>query len=348
MLSRIHGDEDAHQATIDFAVNVSPNQPHWLSHALSSQLSNLAAYPSATETQAVTSLIAAYHQVPPSHVLLTAGAAEGFALLPKLGITTPAVIHPGFSEPDSIFTELGIPVQQIVLTPPFASDFSVPEQTDALIIGNPTNPTGVLWPKDQLLNKVKENRYLIVDEAFMDLVGEHHSLASQVPETTGLIVLRSLTKTWALAGLRIGYVIAQPVILHQLAAGRAHWPVGTLQLAAARAVFTHGIEELPQLRDEVVERRKAMLKALAEVNLNPVSDSQAPFVLVKVADYSPQQAEQLRQELLRRGIAIRRCDTFPGLGWNYWRLAVRDFQQVHTLIAELKTITQGEKVEHRS
>lgn len=348
MLSRIHGDVDARGATLDFAVNVTQTQPSWLIDAISAQLSNLAAYPSATEEAVVVGLIADYHKVPKDHVMLVAGAAEGFALLPKLGIRQPAVVHPGFSEPDSIFTQLGAPVERVVLSPPFNEDFSVSDNADALIIGNPTNPTGVVWPKKQLLAKLQSLRYLVVDEAFMDLAGEEHSLANLVPQTPGLIVLRSLTKTWGIAGLRIGYVIAQPVVLAQLAMGRAHWAIGTLQLAAARAVFEQGDNSLTLLRSQMPEARKAMIAALATVDLIPVSQSQAPFILVKVSNFAPEQAEAIRQELLRRGIAIRRCDTFPGLGWNYWRLAVRDNEQVQTLITEFKNIIQGEKVEQRS
>lgn len=342
MLSRIHGDSDAETADIDFAVNVTSAPPVWLTDTLAQHLAHLAAYPSAKEHNAVTKLIADYHQIPPSHVLLTAGAAEGFALLPKLGISKPAVVHPGFSEPDDVFTELGIAVNRVVLAAPFSGDFAVPVGADAVIIGNPTNPTGVLWPKQTLLEKLSSVRYLIVDEAFMDMVGEDHSLARHVEQQPGLIVLRSLTKTWGIAGLRIGYVLAQPKVLAQLALARSHWPIGTLQLAATRAVFEQGVTQLPRMRTQLVAQRKAMLEALNTINLQPVSDSQAPFVLVKVGDYSPTQAEAIRQELLTRGIAIRRCDTFPGLGWNYWRLAVRELTQVHALVAEFIKITQGE------
>ena len=342
MLSRIHGDSDAENADIDFAVNVTSTPPVWLTDTLAHHLAHLAAYPSAKEHNAVTKLIADYHQIPPSHVLLTAGAAEGFALLPKLGISKPVVVHPGFSEPDDVFTELRIAVERVVLTAPFSGDFAVPLGADALIIGNPTNPTGVLWPKQALLEKLSSVRYLVVDEAFLDVVGEDHSLARHVEQQPGLIVLRSLTKTWGIAGLRIGYVLAQPEVLAQLALARSQWPIGTLQLAAARAVFEQGVTQLPQMRTQLVAKRKAMLEVLSSINLQPVSDSQAPFVLVKVGDYLPTQAEAIRQELLTRGIAIRRCDTFPGLGWNYWRLAVRELTQVHALVAEFIKITQGE------
>ncbi len=342
MVSRIHGDSDAYGARIDFAVNVANVQPNWLIDALSSALSNIAAYPSAAEMMAVTELVAQFHQVPTDHVLLLAGASEGFAMLPKLGIKAPVVVHPGFSEPDIVLSDASIPVRRLVLAEPFHQDFLVPDGTDLLVIGNPTNPTGVLWSKKMLVDKLAPGRFLVVDEAFLDLVGEEYSLAGAVVDYPGLIVLRSLTKTWGIAGLRVGYVIAQPQVLAMLAAGRAHWPLGTLQLAAIRAVFEHGVDELVAMRGAMADARELMLKALASIGLVPVSDSCGPFVLVKVRNWPGAKVEEIRQELLRRGIAIRRCDTFPGLGWKYWRLAVRDEGQVRALIAEFNDITQGE------
>ena len=82
---------------IDFSVNVATSTPSWLIDALTSEIANLAAYPDADRLAAAEELIAEYHGVPPDYVMLLAGAAEGFVLLPHLPITHPTIIHPGFS-----------------------------------------------------------------------------------------------------------------------------------------------------------------------------------------------------------------------------------------------------------
>ena len=158
-----------------------------------------------------------------------------------------------------------------------------------------------------------------------------------MPTHPRLIVLRSLTKTWAIAGLRVGYMVADPdIVLGPLRRWRPHWPIGTLQIAAAEAVFTHGVTTLPEHRSQLLADREAMLRQLATVGWLPVSDSRAPFVLVRPGDLSPDQARTRYRKLMAHGIALRRCDTFPGLGWNYFRLAVRKKPQVDSLITALK------------
>lgn len=335
--SRIHGDIAARGARIDFSVNVATSTPSWLIDALNSEIANLAAYPDADRLAAAEELIAEYHGVPPDYVMLLAGAAEGFVLLPHLPITHPTIIHPGFSEPDIIFTDAGRPVDRVILPEPFNVLPSISDDADLVVIGNPTNPTGVLWGTDDLLGLDDGRRFVVVDEAFIDVVGEEHSVIPQVPTHPRLIVLRSLTKTWAIAGLRVGYMVADPdIVLGPLRRWRPHWPIGTLQIAAAEAVFTHGVTTLPEHRSQLLADREAMLRQLATVGWLPVSDSRAPFVLVRPGDLSPDQARTRYRKLMARGIALRRCDTFPGLGWNYFRLAVRKKPQVDSLITALK------------
>jgi histidinol-phosphate aminotransferase len=157
----------------------------------------------------------------------------------------------------------------------------------------------------------------VVDEAFADSIpGEPQSLAGDAfPD---VLVLRSLTKTWALAGLRVGYALGAPDVLRRLTAQRAHWPVGTLQLTAIAACCTQqAVAEAAADAAQLVAVRTAMVAGLASVGLDVV-DGRAPFVL-----FSSPDAELLRNQLRDRGIALRRCDTFVGLDGNYLRAAVR-------------------------
>ena len=111
---------------------------------------------------------------------------------------------------------------------------AVPAGADLVVIGNPTNPTSRLHRRDDIRALLRPGRVVVVDEAFMDLTpGEEESLAQEAAVTPGLVVIRSLTKTFGLAGVRAGYVLAAPGQIRELAAHQPHWSVNTLALVAA-------------------------------------------------------------------------------------------------------------------
>ncbi|RAU97229.1 threonine-phosphate decarboxylase [Mycobacterium colombiense] len=317
--ARYHGDQAVAPGMLDFAVNVRHGQPpQWLLRRLAERLPDLARYPSREDAHRAQDAAAQRHGRTRDEVLPLAGVAEAFALLGNLRPQRAAIIAPAFTEPAVALTAAGVPVHHVVLEPPFGlAGAIVPDDADLVVVGNPTNPTSVLHTREQLLALRRPGRILVVDEAFADSIpGEPESLAGDaLPD---VLVLRSLTKTWALAGLRVGYALGSPEVLARLTAQRAHWPVGTLQLTAiaqccgrqAVADAAAGAARLGQLRAE-------MVAGLASVGADVV-DGSAPFVLFRTPE-----AVQLRKRLHDRGIAIRRCDTFVGLDERYLRAAVR-------------------------
>jgi histidinol-phosphate aminotransferase len=239
-------------------------------------------------------------------------------LLANLRPERAAIIAPSFTEPAVALSAAGVPVHHVLLEPPFGLDGAeIPEDADLVVVGNPTNPTSVLHRRQQLLALRRPGRILVVDEAFADSVpGEPESLAGDsLPD---VLVLRSLTKTWALAGLRVGYALGAPEVLARFTAQRAHWPVGTLQLTAiAACCAAQAVAEAAADAVRLAALRAEMVAGLASAGADVV-DGRAPFVLFRTPD-----ALQLRQSLESKGIAIRRCDTFVGLDERYLRAAVR-------------------------
>jgi histidinol-phosphate aminotransferase len=317
--ARYHGDQAAEPGMLDFAVNVRHAQPpEWLIARLAARLPDLAGYPSVDDECAAVRAVAARHNRAPDEVALLAGAAEGFALLANLRPTLAAVIAPSFTEPDVALRAAGIGVRHVVLDPPFGlAGAQVPEEADLVVVGNPTNPTAVLHAREQILALRRPGRILVVDEAFADAVpGEPESLADEhLPD---VLVLRSLTKTWSLAGLRVGYALGAPDVLARLTAQRAHWPVGTLQLTAIAACCApDAVAEAEAYARRLAAVRRDMVSGLRSAGVDPV-DGCAPFVLFTVGD-----AELIRKHLYTRGIAVRRGDTFTGLDGRYLRAAVR-------------------------
>lgn len=201
-------------------------------------------------------------------VLLTAGAAEAFVLLARaLKVRRPVVVHPQFTEPEAALRDAGHTVGRVLLRARdgFRLDpAAVPEDADLVVIGNPTNPTSVLHPAETIAGLARPGRVLVVDEAFMDAVpGEREALAGRV-DVPGLVVLRSLTKTWGLAGLRIGYVLAAPETIEDLERAQPLWPVSTPALAAAQAcVGPRGVAEAAHAAHRVAADRAHLVAGLA-------------------------------------------------------------------------------------
>jgi histidinol-phosphate aminotransferase len=209
---------------------------------------------------------------------------------------------------------------------------AVPAEADLVVVGNPTNPTGVLHPADAVRALCAPGRVVLVDEAFADAVpGEPESLAGD--ERTGLLVFRSLTKTWALAGLRAGYALGAPQLLARLAAPRPPWPVSTPAIEAVLACSEpDAVAEAHRAALRIAEWRRHQASALAAVPGITALPGQAPYLLLRLP---AGQGERVRAALRDAGVAVRRGDTFPGLGPDHIRVAVRAPAHVERLAAAL-------------
>lgn len=327
-----HGDREVGPGLVDLAVNVRlPRPPSWLRAELASALDTLAAYPSATEA---TSAVAARHGRSPSEVLVTAGAAEAFTLLASaLRPRRAVVVHPQFTEPEAALRAAGHVVSRVVLSEVdgFVLDPAVvPGDADLVFVGNPTNPTSVLHPAASLRALARPGRLLVVDEAFLDAVpGEAESLAHGVP---GVVVLRSLTKTWGLAGLRAGYVLAEPSVIERLRAVQVPWSVSTLAgVATVACCRPSAVEEAEKLAVAAESDREYLVSGLTAAGVHVLGAPRGPFVLIRVPD-----GAGVRLRLREAGYAVRRGDTFPGLGPDHLRLAVRDGAVADAFLAALR------------
>ncbi len=313
-----HGDEDLGDADLNLAVNVRlPRPPAWLLARLQAAMTRLASYPSQDDALAA---VAARHGRDTSEVLLTNGAAEAFALLARgLSPRRAVCVHPSFTEPEAALRAAGHNVGRILLAPPFELDPGlVPDDADLVVIGNPTNPTARLHPVSALRQLARPGRTLVVDEAFADAVRGEPATLSGRSDLPGVVVVRSLTKTWALAGLRVGYLLAPPEIVRELSLAQPLWPVNTLALEALIACSEPAALKWADEHADRISRWRSELAA----GLNNVpgvatdTTGQAPFLLVRVSN-----AAQVRSRLREAGIAVRRGDTFPGLDNNWLRIA---------------------------
>ncbi|HEY6759412.1 MAG TPA: aminotransferase class I/II-fold pyridoxal phosphate-dependent enzyme [Baekduia sp.] len=331
MIDDVHGDVWARGAVADHAVNVATGgPPGWLRAALVEALEELGTYPDEAEAVAV---VAARHGRDPGEVVMLNGAAHGFRLIADvLRPRSPVVVHPQFSEPDRA---LGGRAAHVVLGTPYRlGGHVVPEAADLVVVGNPTNPTGVHHARGVLRSLVRYGRVVVVDEAFMDFVpGERESLASV--RQPGLVVIRSLTKVLAVPGLRVGYLLAEPELARRLRVARQAWPVNTMALVAARETTA---ERLAPIAARAQADRAALARALeAALPGATVHDGAANFVLVELpaGHDALDVATRLRAD---QGIAIRPASTFPGLTPRHVRLTARGGETDARLVAALSRL----------
>jgi histidinol-phosphate/aromatic aminotransferase/cobyric acid decarboxylase-like protein len=174
----------------------------------------------------------------------------------------------------------------------------------------------VLHSRADLESLRSAGRVLVVDEAFMDgVTGEPETLIN--PGMDNLLVLRSLTKTWGIAGLRAGYVVGDPRLISQLEGQQPHWSVSAPAAAAMVATATpHAGAEADAASITLAQWRHHLVRRLDEHGYRVVPGV-APFVLLEVG-------EGVRERLRAQGFAVRRGGTFPGLDERWIRVAVRE------------------------
>ncbi len=313
----LHADTLARGAREDLAVNVvAGGPPPWLRAAVAAALAGVGAYPDEAEA---TAAVAERHGRDVREVVLLNGASQAFWLAAGLAPRRPVCVHPSFTEPDVALRAARRPPRRAALEPPWTlHPDAVPDDADLVVLGNPTNPTGVLHPRAAIAALCRPGRMTLVDESFMDFVpGEPEALAGE-RALPGLVVVRSLTKLHAIPGLRAGYLLAPAPLAARLRAQRPAWSVNALALAATAACARRPDHAAAIARETSAARADlaARLENLPGATVHPGA---ANFVLVHV-EGGGDAARRLRDD----GIAVRPCGSFPGLTDDHLRVAVRE------------------------
>ncbi len=213
-----------------------------------------------------------------------------------------------------------------------------PEATgDVVFCCNPNNPTGRLLAREEVLSLSARGKTLLVDESFLGFAGEADglTLGREAASGEGVFVLVSLTKLYALPGLRLGYAIAPREAIRDLEEAATPWRVNALAEAAGRAALADEAFREATRRVVTVERQylTAELAGLPGVLVYPGA---ANFLLLRVP------RTDLGEMLARRGLLVRDCRNFLGLDEYHLRVAVRRREENETLIRALKEILGGD------
>ena len=280
--------------------------------------------------QRLRQVIADCHELDPDQVLAGNGAAELFTWAARDAASAGlnVLLAPGFADYSRALSTWQATTRHWVMPLRWASAFPQvfpdPGSGDVLWLCNPHNPTGQLWSRSSLEPLLDRFALVICDEAFLPLVpqGEQHSLISLVADHPNLVVIRSLTKLFGIAGLRLGYAIAAPERLQQWTAWRDPWPVNGP--AASVGVQLMGNGARYQRWSNRVQRWTAlegrwMQQQLAECpGLEPMP-SAANFLLIR----SDRSLLPVKESLERQHrILLRDCRSFQGLDDHWLRISL--------------------------
>ncbi len=210
------------------------------------------------------------------------------------------------------------------------------ERAKALFLCNPNNPTGWLLSQNQVLDladRCEEAQvFMLVDEAFIELSCPEESVARYAPGREYLFVMRSLTKSFGVPGLRLGFGVTNPLMAQIMNRARIPWSIGSI--AAAAAEYLLGCEDhLHQSRKVIAEELNYLIPALRGLGLDPLP-SRVNFILVNISS-SGIDSDLLAERTMARGVLIRDCQSF-GLNKSYIRVAVRGHGENERLVSVLE------------
>jgi threonine-phosphate decarboxylase len=209
---------------------------------------------------------------------------------------------------------------------------------DAIFICNPNNPTGRLATRQirKIIEYVDSTTKILLDECFVELVDEPsaNSIIGKIEEFGNLVIVRSLTKSFGLAGLRVGYSICSASLAEELAANRIPWNVNGLAQAAGIAALSDR-KHLEKARAVVKKERKFLYDAVRRLKSFSPLESDANYFLIELK--GRRNSTQFRDELLKKtGVLVRDCSTFTGMGSQHIRVAVKSHKENLRLLKALE------------
>lgn len=326
----------------DFSENVNPfGLPKKISEVWQSLLKEVSAYPD-PHGEPFLSAASEFHNISKDHLLIGNGAAEILALLAeRYRGRTALVVHPTFSEYEGTLTAKQVKIHRLIAKE--SAGFQLPVEAiqeamhvaDVLYLCTPNNPTGVLPSKATLTALLEHGKAtqcdVVLDEAFIDFVDEDLSFMSKIKAYNHLIVVRSMTKMYAIPGIRLGYVAANKEVIQEIKQFAPHWNVNGIA-AAIGALCFHEQEFVEKTKLHSEHERRELTNFLT-AHQCIVTESVANFITFKLSDTF--KTKQLYEDLLKKGIVLRHTENFRGMNGNWLRVGMKTTEQMSRLREEL-------------
>ena len=330
------------EGLIDFSANINPlGPPEWLRSLIAKELENVIHYPD-PENRELSLAISKYLGVNEANIVAGNGTSELlYSLMRVLKCNRVIIPIPCYLD---YHHSARIAGHEIVDFPMLADNGfqldliklgSQLEEGDLVIIGCPNNPTGVL-PDIELLKKcIKSNKNttFVIDEAFLDFVEGCSSFGCFADN---VITLNSLTKFYAIPGLRLGFLSASPEIISKIKENSPSWNVNFL----AQKVGVKALSDISYQQKTIQYFRKTQKEfynALSTIKDIEIIDSVANFFLLRLKNFT---SEELKEKMVHRGIIIRSCSNYEGLDKSYFRIAVKSKRENEQFLTVLKTVVK--------
>ena len=275
--------------------------------------------------------VAAFHQVAKDRIVLGNGAAELFnALARRYAQKHVIIVHPTFSEYERTLRTVGATIMSVIVTDFMA--YTLPMEqlkqamvlADALYLCTPNNPTGVLPKKEDIEALIAHGAAvgceLVLDEAFMDWVDEASSMIHTSIKNPHVIVVRSMTKMYAIPGLRLGYLIAHPQIVASLREVLPHWNINAFALIIGAGCLDE--QHYCQQAIAYATTQREQLKRYLQENGCQVTNSVTNYVCFSLP--RDQQVDRFFTYCLAKGVVMRHTKNFQGLQGQWFRIGIKD------------------------
>ncbi|HBA88959.1 MAG TPA: threonine-phosphate decarboxylase [Geobacter sp.] len=333
---------------IDFSASINPlGMAPGVREALAGCFERLLHYPDKGAAE-LKEQLAAYHAVDAGEIAVANGSTELIHLLPRVvrgrrGL----IVAPAFAEYAFALERSGWEVDYFTLRADDGFALSLPALQekvaagcDMLFLCNPANPTGALLPTRDIRAIIemcdRSGTFLVLDEAFIDFC-EAESAKQLIRQCQRGILLRSMTKFFAIPGLRLGYAIAARETIEAIAALQDPWSVNTAAQVAGIASLKDA-DYCRRTREYIDRERERFAAGLAQLPGVKVFPGRANYLLVQLRDGMT--AGELRERLVPEGVLIRDCGNFQGLDGRFFRVAVRRREENEVLLELLRSKTR--------
>ncbi|OVE73757.1 cobyric acid synthase CobQ [bacterium B17] len=332
------GMDNVPDIALDFSVNINPlGSPDCVKAALCASPDSIHHYPDIYAYKATTELAQA-HDVEPENVILGNGSTELMSwVLQSIKPEKPAWIAPCYSGYEEVCKATGIEGKSLdAIDENFSVVFDNIEKADIdlLFLASPNNPTGtIIEPLDILsLAQQRPDLWIIIDESFMDFVEDRSLTLIRKKLPKNIIIIKSLTKFFAIPGLRLGMAYTCSETSDLIRKSRLPWSVNAIAQQTALKLY-HDKKYIEASRSYARELRDYLIQNIEGLSGWKCIPSRSNYIAARLPDGSS--AKVLQQHLLQQGILIRSCANFDGLGEQYIRLAVRPRAEVDKLISAI-------------
>jgi threonine-phosphate decarboxylase len=328
-----HGDDSyryTHKIIADFSTNVwYGGEPLGLKEYIFDQWATINRYPEVM-AESLSELVASHHQLNSSQILINNGTTESIYLIAQaFSRKKTTIITPAFAEYEDACT-----VYHHALTfLPWSEIHDFPAlSTDLVFICNPNNPTGEAFSELESWIQKNPKTLFVVDEAFIDFTVQISSSIPLIHIYPNLIIMHSLTKAYAIPGLRLGYVVAPKVIISKLKSIKQPWTVNTMALLAGKFIFENYQQIQIPLKNLLMEKER-FSETLSQNSALKIYNSATHFFL---AETLKDDAAKLKQFLIEKhGLLIRDASNFRDLTKQHFRAATLSPEKNNLLIEAL-------------